>query len=162
MAVDKMLDLLPPLDVSDHRAFITATVILFLNYPDQVFMMAATDPVNGVPGKTDRPTIRIIKEVLDKLNDPYQRETERLIAQESAARLRMLAPPRAKRTEEEQVRVDQQIAEMRQSLGIPNGVQRRGAYLTEKQNDGKHALRIASDLLARKARNEQRSGGASA
>lgn len=113
--VDRMLDLLPPLDVNDPASFVTALIAIFAGYSEEMMAKAAC----AIPMRSDRPTLRLATAVLDELDEPYRRARERAAAAESAQRLAKLCPPRAQRTPEEQAAVDAQVARVRQKLGIP-------------------------------------------
>lgn len=112
-AVDRLFSLLPPQDVLDPEAFLTATITLFAEYPVAVMARAAMI----IPQRHDRPTQKQMRIVLEELYEPIEREQERKRAE--AEHRRALPPPRAERTPEEQAAVDAKVAEVRRSLGIP-------------------------------------------
>jgi hypothetical protein len=147
---DKLFDLLPQLDVGDPESFIAGTIAILAEYPADV-MLAAIDPVRGIPSRTDRPTLRLIKAVCEELYAPIAREEERARARESASQ----EPKRPPRTAEQQAGIDQQIIEARAALGIPcRGLPRRiGGRIPP---DGDRSPHLQADLEARKARNEAR------
>jgi hypothetical protein len=154
LAAARLFDLLPPLDVGDPRAFLAGTVAIFAEYPAEV-MQAAIDPVHGIPSRTDRPTLRLIKAVCDEFYTRVERQEERLRASEDAARSR--EPPRKPRTPEQQAAIDAQVAEARQQLGIPQtGLTARAAQSPPVRRDPERMKGVLADLAARKARNEQR------
>lgn len=167
-ATKKMLDLLPPLDVSDPKAFITAIVAIFAEYPEGV-MAAAIDPVRGIPSRTDRPTLKLIKAVCEEIYQPMLEEQRRRDGVD-LARL-AIGPPRRERTQEEQARVDKLVAETRQQLGIPEGGigdkfrprpsddMRINARELQPRDDGRHGQRVAADLAARAERRQAHAEG---
>lgn len=120
MAVDRLFDLLPPQDVGDAKAFLAFAIALFVRYPPQVQDQAVFE----IPQRSDRPTPKLMRMVLDEINEPFEREAERRRA-ELSHRL-SLPLPRAKRTPEEQARVDAHVAETRRALSIPQDGYRHG------------------------------------
>jgi hypothetical protein len=84
-AVDRLLDLFPPLDVGNPRAFIAGLVAIFANYPAEVWKYVV-DPVHGLPGRTARPTLYDLKTVCDEFYEPLARQ----IARERALQYREL------------------------------------------------------------------------
>jgi hypothetical protein len=141
-----MLDLLPPIDyVGDPKAWIAAAVVLFSEYPSEVWPAV----VHGVPRGTPRPHLCDLKCALDEAYEPIERQLEReRVAQQ--ARL-SLPPPRRPRTPEEQALVDAQVEAVRMQFPpVPKPSQApRIAW-----GDGRHYERIKDDLEARKARKE--------
>lgn len=114
-AAGRLFDLLPPLDVGDPRAFIAATVAIFVEYPDDVTAKA----IHVIAQRSDRPTLRIIRAVCEEIYAPIEREGERRAAHVSHI---AGALPRPRRTPEQQARIDAQITEARIALamaGIP-------------------------------------------
>lgn len=157
-ATAKLFRLLPPLDVSGPKEFIAATAAIFARYPAEVVALAI-DPVRGIPGRIDRPTLAAIKRICDELYEPYERAAENARARESAQRLRLMFPPRPPRSVEEQAAVDRQVAAARRTLGIPPaGLPPRGVQPRLVAGDGRHHQRIAADLAARRARKEVEDG----
>ncbi len=165
MMAAKLFNFLPPLDIGEPENFIAAVVSILAKYPGDV-MMAAIDPADGIPSRTDRPTLRLIKEVCEEYYAPIAREARRARAQQEALPL----PPRRQRTPVEQAAVDEKVAAMRRELGIPtDGLPRRGAQAPplpwERPSDkslpapreerplGKGLL---AELEARRARNQAR------
>lgn len=106
---------LPPQDVAGPEEFLTEAVMLFVEYPDEVQRRATSEIVR----RTDRPTIKQMRVVLDELHGPILRKAERDRAIRDAKLA--LPPPSRKRTPEEQARVDAQVAAARKQLGIPEG-----------------------------------------
>ena len=100
-------------DVGDPEAFLSAATILFADHAPQV----AEKAVPILATKSDRPTLKLMKEVLDQL-------TSEAIERQHRADGRMKAlphiAPRAKRTPEEQAKVDAQCAELRKAFGLTN------------------------------------------
>lgn len=146
-AVSRMLDLLPPVDwTGDPRAWTAKAVELFSRYPAEVMTRAS----HAVPERSSRPTISLIKTVLEELYAPILREEERQRA-EHEARL-CLPAPRQKRTAEEQARADEIVARTRAQLGIPErGLGPKGVQSPPLPGDGRHGERIAGDLARRQA-----------
>jgi hypothetical protein len=109
--VEQMFKNLPPQDIGDAETFLTSAVTLFERYAPDVAETAVFEIVT----KTPRPTLDVMKTVLDEL-------TSRSIERESRNDKKMRAlphiAPRAKRTPEEQARVDAQVAELRSAFGI--------------------------------------------
>jgi hypothetical protein len=112
--VEIMLGLVSPPDVLDPRDYMAAAIALFAKYPEAVMRRAAFE----VPQRSDRPTLRLMREVLDELYEPVAREIERRRAAESS--IRGLPPPDAKRSPEQQARIDLQVARVRAELHIPD------------------------------------------
>lgn len=111
-ATDRLFDLLPPQDVGDPYAFIAAVARVFVSYPAEIMDKAVIE----IAQRTDRPTLRFVRETLDALYEPIARQA----ARERAAQ-RVIEPPRVKRTPDEQRRIDEQVARVRRQLGIPEG-----------------------------------------
>jgi hypothetical protein len=152
---DKLFDLLPPLDVGDPEAFIAGTIAILAQYPGDV-MLAAIDPANGIPSRTDRPTLRLIKQVCEEYWEPIERGEERALYARRARESAAAAPPLKPRSAEEQAAVDARVAAVRAELGIPaHGLPRRAAQtpLLERAALSKDLL---ADLERRKARNKAR------
>ncbi len=111
-ATGKLFRFLPPLDVDDPRHFMAAVASILAEYPEQV-INAAVCPT-GIPARSDRPTLRLVKQVCDEILEPVRREWERRAAERDARQ--SLPPPRRPRTPEEQARVDAQVARARREL----------------------------------------------
>lgn len=145
-------------------------VAIFASYPPAV-MEAAVDPVRGIPSRTDRPTLKLIKEACEEIYQPMLEEQRR---KDGVGQARLaIGPPRRKRTPEEQARADALADEARAAFGIVPGqaVKREidlppsadaplRSYAPELRNDGQHARRIAADLAARAKRNRTMKGEA--
>lgn len=112
-AVDRLFDLLPPQDVGDPKAFMASVAAIFSQYPDAVVEQAAVGP-RGIATRTDRPTLRLIKEVCEEFYGPILRDAER-----EALRNQPKPLPRPPRTPEEQARIDKQVADFRKRFGVP-------------------------------------------
>lgn len=110
MTVHKLFRLLPPQDVLDAEAFLAAAVALFAGYPAEVGERA----IALIAGKSDRPTLKIMRQALDEIFAPIERESARQAARASHEQHRAL--PRPKRTPEQQARVDAQVAEAKRLL----------------------------------------------
>jgi hypothetical protein len=137
--------------VGDPEAFITAAAGIFAKYPDQVVTAAVSGP-DGIPTRTSRVTLEIIKKVCEELNEPFVRAAEH-----EAVRNQPLLLPRPPRTAEEQARIDAQVASAREKLGIPVGGFTPRPYVEKlADGDGKHSERIAADIADRRARNSSR------
>ena len=104
-----MFALLPPQDVGDARAFLTASIALFAEYAPDTMEHACFEIVR----RSDRPTLRLMAEILGNIEAKTREHEER------AARRRRLPEPNTPRTPEQQARVDAQVAEARKALGIP-------------------------------------------
>jgi hypothetical protein len=163
LAAKKLFDFLPPLDVGDPESFITAVVSILAKYPAAV-MLAAVDPIDGIPSRTDRPTLHLIKTVCEEYYAPIEHALWRERAQQEAVPL----PPRRERTPAEQAVVDEKVAAMRRQLGIPaDGLPHRGAQAPPPFGNGlprggaqrpttwdrPFGEKVLADLEARKARN---------
>jgi hypothetical protein len=103
-SVSRLFALCRPQDVGDPKMFMAATVALFVEYPAEVGEQA----VFAIPKRTDRPTLKAMREVLDDLYAPIARRIER---ERIASQPLMLAKP--KRTDEQQAEIDRQIAAWR-------------------------------------------------
>lgn len=157
--VEKLFNLLPPQDVLDPEAFLAATITAFAEYPIEVMATAATD----IPQRTDRATLKFIRERLDIIYEPFERQLERDRAAQSH-RLG-LPPPSTKRTPEQQARIDAQVEAARHQLGITGNTKRVPvlppsadlpitAPVHTTRNDGRHASRVMADLEQKRARRE--------
>lgn len=104
-----MFDLLPPQDVGDPKAFLAGMVALFADYPAEVFEQA----VFTIPQRSDRPTLKIARAVLDELYEPVRRRVERDAIERQPKLL-----PRPRRSPEEQARVDAQVAAWRARANV--------------------------------------------
>lgn len=109
--VDKLFSLLPPQDVADAEMFLTASVALFAEYPPAVMIKA----VYEIPRLSDRPKLRLMTQVLNRIYAPIERDLERQRARQSH---RDGSFERRTRTPDEQARVDAQVARARCELGI--------------------------------------------
>lgn len=96
-------------DVGDPKAFISAATALFAGHAVEV----ADAAIPELATRSDRPTLRLMREVLDDLTD---RAIER---QRKADSRHALPPPDRKRTPEEQARAEQQANELRRAFGLP-------------------------------------------
>lgn len=92
------------------------TVAIFATFPVEV-MRAAVDPANGIPGRTDRPTLKVIKAVCEEIYAPIERRMERERALEEHRRA--LPPPREERTPEQQACIDASVADLKRRLAAP-------------------------------------------
>lgn len=109
--VAKLFRLVSLPDVGDPKAFLSAATLIFSDYAPQIGDRAV--PILAT--KSDRPTLRLMKEALDELNaDAIERQSK------NDSRLRALPhlKDRPKRTPEEQAKVDAQVAELRSAFGI--------------------------------------------
>lgn len=105
----RLFRLLPPLDVTDPESFTAAAVALFANYSPDIQVAA----VHRIALRSDRPTLKVMHQVLEEAYAPIRRQEER------ADKSRFLpAIPSRKRTPAEQARVDAQVANARRLLGI--------------------------------------------
>lgn len=157
-----MFDLLPPQDVGDPKAYLAAIAAILAGYPEAVQEMA----VIGVPTRSSRPSLELIKSVCDELYEPMLRDLER--AERTKSRFRAL--PRPPRSPAEQAAIDAQVAAVRKEFGIPDrGLDPKPVHLPpsadakyhapvhQPRADGKHALRVQAELDARRARRETES-----
>jgi hypothetical protein len=98
-------------DVGDPEAFLSAATMIFADYAPQLGDRAV--PILAT--KSDRPTLKLMKEVLDELNaDAIERQSKNDMKLRALPHLK----DRPKRTPEEQAKVDAQVAEMRAAFGI--------------------------------------------
>lgn len=104
--VDRLLSLLPPLTVTDPKEFISGAVATFARYPDEVMKAA----VFAIASTSDRPTLRIMKQCLDDVSAPIDREWERQEAHRDHVAGLLTRP---KRTPEQQARIDADVASFR-------------------------------------------------
>lgn len=101
--------MLPPQDVGEPEAFLAAAAVLFAQYAPEIGDKAAFE----IPQRSDRPTLKLMREVLDELN-------ERAIERRNLEQSRRLLPHQpAARTPEQQARAEHQIQEIRRAHGIP-------------------------------------------
>ena len=121
-AVDALIDFVPLPDVGEPKRFIAALVAIFSEYAEPV-IERAVDPVKGIPARLKVLRLASVREILDEINAPFQREMQRAAARKAAELA--LPPPSRKRTPEEQARIDKQVANARRDLGIPVGGLRR-------------------------------------
>ena len=103
--VDRLFAITSLPDIGDPKAFMAAAISAFVAVPVEVGDAAVIE----IAARADRPTLRIIREVL---NEYLAREADRIRLQEARAarRLRLPAPPRS---EEQQARVDAQVEDWR-------------------------------------------------
>ena len=124
-------------------------------------MQSAVDPVQGLPGRSDRPTLKLIKAVCDEFYEPILRREEREDS-ENTARL-CLPPPRHVRTPEEQAAIDKQVEAVCKLFGISTDGLRDDKFIPKpsddlsyyatisySRNDGKHGERVMADLAKRR------------
>ena len=129
--MEKLFNLLPPQDVLDPEAFLAAAIVLFAQYPVQV----CTKAISVIARKSDRPTLRLMTAMLDKINERYEREAERQSAHASYIAGLL---PRPQRTPEQQARIDAQVSAARRALGIPE--RNRGTGPPTSSTDDKKAV----------------------
>lgn len=116
--VKRLFGLLPPQDVGDPEAFLTAAIALFAEYETEVMR----DAVFKIAKRSDRPTLKLMREVLDEVDAPRARARERMDATRQ-----LPPPPREPRTPEQQARVDEQVKALRSAFGLPpEGLPRAG------------------------------------
>lgn len=100
-------------DVGDPEAFLSAATMIFADYAPEIGEQAV--PI--LAKKSDYPSLRLMSEVLDELNaaalERQRRNDGHKLAMPHIA-------PRAKRTPEEQAKVDAQCAELRKAFGLKN------------------------------------------
>lgn len=158
-AVDRLFDLLPPLDVGDPKAFMASVAAIFSLYPDAVVEAAVGGP-RGIATRTDRPTLKFIKEVCEEFYAPILRDAEREAIRNQP---KLLARP--PRTADEQAKIDKQVCDFRKRFGIPDHTKREPVMppsadlpyyspVSTVVADGKHAERVNASLEERRARNE--------
>jgi hypothetical protein len=111
-AVDRLLSLCPPLDVTDPETFITGLVAVLNRYPDEV-VAEACGPT-GIPMRIGaiRDLARVAA-VCDELLEPVTRRLER----ERIANTPRL-PAQGPRTPEEQAAIDAQVQRVRAQFGL--------------------------------------------
>jgi DNA-directed RNA polymerase subunit K/omega len=98
-------------DVASPEAFLSTATVLFADYAPQISEKAV--PILAT--KSDRPTLRLMKEVLDELANA---DIERQRRQDGHRKALPHLTPRAKRTPEEQAKVDAQCTELRKAFGL--------------------------------------------
>jgi len=104
-AVHRLFGMVPPQDVGDAEAFLTASITLFARYSNETRQEAVIE----IATRSDRPTLKLMKQVLAELEERQIEREER-----EQRRLRLPAPdPRKSRSPEEQARVDASIEEWR-------------------------------------------------
>jgi len=105
--VNRLFSLLPPQDVGDPEAFLSAVIALFSEHAPHVMDKAVIE----IAKRSDRPTIRTVAQVLDDIDD-RAREREQIANR--------LPPPRdPPRSPEQQARIDALVADTRRKFGIP-------------------------------------------
>lgn len=136
-------------DYADVDGFMAQLGAVLSAYPKQV-VVHVTSPLTGIQRRLKfPPTIAEIVEACEEVYVPIRRAMGREQARRDAARA--LPGPFRRRTAEEQERIDSQVAEVRQKLGMP---QPKTWIEPLKESDGKHALRVAADLDRRRAMRE--------
>lgn len=100
-------------DVGDPEAFLSAATMIFADFAPYLGDQAV--PI--LAKKSDRPTLKLMAEVLDELNSTA---LERQRRNDGHKRALPHLTPRAKRTPEEQARADAQCAEIRKAFGLKN------------------------------------------
>jgi hypothetical protein len=156
-AADRLFDLLPPQDVGNPKAFLSATAAILSEFPPEVQDKA----VIAIASRNDRPTLKFIKSVCDELYEPILRHRER----EERAKSSFLALPRPQRTAAEQAAIDARVSEVRKEFGIPEkGLEPKQVNLPPSADanyyapvyqprvDGKHAIRVQAEIDARRAK----------
>ena len=140
-----MFDLLPPLDVGDSKSFLAAAITMFAEYPIEVMDKGVFE----IPQLSDRPTLKLMRQTLDKIYEPIGRELERKRAAESH-QLGLAAPAKP-----DQDRRDQQVIDYKTRVMpvVTSALKTIPAARVDRGNDGRHFQRIAAELEARKARN---------
>ena len=96
-------------DVGDPKVFLSAAAALFAEHAPEIGEAA----IKELATRSDRPTLRLMREVLDDLTD---RAMERQRRDEGRRRL---PPLERKRTPEEQARAEAQANELRRAFGLP-------------------------------------------
>jgi hypothetical protein len=104
-------------DVSDGKIYLAGVTGILAEYPIEV-MNKLADPRIGSRYLWNLPTIPQIRRACEEIYAPIRREFERRQASEDARR--SLPPPRRPRTQEEQARIDAQVAAWRNSAGVPD------------------------------------------
>lgn len=107
MAVDRLLNFYPPLDVADPRVFIAGIGAVLAKYPPEL-ITAAVSP-DGIPVRLT--TLRSLAEIDEVCRDLYAPIARQRAREAIARQPRQL--PRPRRTPEEQARVDEQVARWR-------------------------------------------------
>jgi hypothetical protein len=152
----KLFRRLPALDVIDPEEFITGTIAIFARYPEEV-LVNAIDPVKGIPGRADKPTLKFIKAVCDEYHAPAAASIARQRAMESY--LSSLPPPREPRTPEQQARVDASIAEWHRRRTTLEPAPIRIGTKHGRRHSSEHAARVVADLAERARRRLQSTEG---
>lgn len=144
MAVDRLLNFYPPLDVAEPRTFIAGIGTLLGQYPGDFLTGIALDPGRGIPARIKHlNNLAVLKEVLDDLYNPVAMRIRREAVLNQPRQLP--APPRSA---EEQARIDQQIENWRaQQRPTPEPV-------FDPPPPNERVARVLADIAARRARNE--------
>lgn len=151
MATKRLFDLLPPVDVGDPEAFLDAVTATFTGYPLGVLREAIVKIVQ----RSDRPTLKLIKEVCDEVYEPILRREQH--QDRERMRLRSLPAPVDRSTRPTLDQIEQDLNRKIGEAG-PKFTPRPSDDLPimgavhEPRADGKHALRVAADLEGRRAR----------
>jgi hypothetical protein len=119
-AVSRLVNLVPPIDVGEPEEFMQEAVILFAEYPAQIW----TEASRLIVRKTKRFGIDDVKAALEEIFAPMRRALERQRSEDN--HLRGLPPPDEKRTPEEQARINEHVERVRSEMGIPEGGFKRG------------------------------------
>lgn len=130
LAAGRLFELTLPPDVGDPKGLMTGAVAIFSNYPPEV-MIAAVDPVGGIPSRSDRPTLKLIKDVCEEIYGPIRRNLEYVARQREREKNQLLLP-RPPRTPEEQARIDKSVAEARAIFGVPGQSEEERARKAER------------------------------
>lgn len=137
-------------DVAEPRIYLAGCAAILDDYPQAVRDQLA-DPRSGTRLLKPFPSLHDIREACDKAYEPIERALLRERAAESH-RLALAAPAKP-----DQATRDAQVAdyETRIKPVLTAALKPIPAAPVERGDDGRHALRIAGELAARKARNEQ-------
>lgn len=141
--VNKLRKRLPVMDVADPESWMASAVQLFASYPVSVMERAEF----LIPLRTNYPTLKNMREVLDEAYEPVARA---IAAERARSETLALPPPRGPRSPEHQACVDAQVEDLRRRFGPP--APRRGWYPPMYRGDGRYAERVAAELASRRAK----------
>lgn len=137
-------------DVADARVYLAGCAAILDDYP-QAVRDQLSDPRSGTRLLKAFPSLHDIRAACDVAYEPIERELLRQRAADSH-RLALAAPAKP-----DQATRDAQIADYEQRIKpvLTAALRPIPAAPVERGDDGKHASRIAAELAARKARNDQ-------
>jgi hypothetical protein len=115
-AAARLLSFYPPVEALDPEAFIAGLTAIMAQYPPLV-LERAIDPVKGLPARVKAlRSLAVIRQELDEIAAPFEREARREQARREAASCLPVALE--KRSPAQQAQVDAQVANLRAVFGL--------------------------------------------